>query len=490
MKTVNLRHPRTAASALRKKRTVGTGRAGARSVMGAICTLIVGVPLSAGAQTHKTDPYEVLDQIGHALKIVEDEYFEPADQGELLDGAIRGMLSELDPHSAYFNRSDLEIFQGSTTGKFGGIGVEVEFSDGDVIVIAPVEGSPADRAGIKPGDQIVALDGRPLHGQKPDELVRLMRGEIGTKLLLTIRNATDKQLRDVVVVREEIQVASVQTVPMTGNVAYFKIKAFQEGTHRELLQALGKLRKSRGAPSGILLDLRNNPGGLVREATALADEFLSSGSIYSTRHRGRILKEARAHSGGAYTEGPLVVLINEYSASAAELLAGALSDSGRARVVGARTFGKGSVQTILNLGHGGALKLTTALYYTPSGHTVQARGIHPHFTVDPGYIKGAALRALKESDLAGHVPSDFEAEDEEERGALPTNEDLHLGVARNIPENPEASADIALRVAHRLVRGIVPKKQDLVPQKQESVPQKEDLSAVENSGAAPENGQN
>lgn len=410
------------------------------------------VAQSAVPDDGTTDPYELLDQLGQAIEVIETEYHEPADQNELLEGALRGMLEGLDPHSAYFSRSDLDIFQGSTTGKFGGIGVEVEFDDDDVVVIAPVEGSPADRAGIRPGDHIVALDGRPLAGKKPHELVRLMRGPLGTKLRLTIRSASDKKLRDVVVTREEIAVASVRGVLMKNGVAYFRIKAFQEGTHRELLQALGELRKKAGTLSGVLLDLRNNPGGLVREATAVADEFLSTGVIYSTRHRGRTLRTEKAHRGGVWTKGPLVVLINEYSASAAELVAGALRDEGRAHLVGARTFGKGSVQTILNLGHGGALKLTTALYYTPSGRTVQARGVAPHLEVDPGYVKGPAFRVLKEADLEGHLGEEGDP-NETERGAPPTNEELHLGVARVVPEDPSQGPDVALRVAYDLVLG-------------------------------------
>lgn len=398
-----------------------------------------------------TDPYELLDQMGQAIEVIETEYYEPADQEELLEGALRGMLVGLDPHSAYFSRSDLSIFEGSTTGKFGGIGVEVEFDDGEVIVIAPVEGSPADRAGIRPGDHIVALDGRPLAGKKPHELVSMMRGPIGTKLRLTIRNHNDRRLRDVVLTREEIAVASVREVLMENSVAYFRIKAFQAGTHRELLTALGRLRKL-GALNGVLLDLRNNPGGLVREATAVADEFLSKGTIYSTRHRDRILRTEKAHRGGALTKGPVVVLINEYSASAAELVAGALRDSRRAHLVGARTFGKGSVQTILDLGHGGALKLTTALYYTPSGRTVQALGIAPHLAVDPGYVKGPAFQVLKESDLEGHLLGD-RTSDDIVRGAPPTNEELHLGVARTVPTDPTGGPDVALRVAYELVLG-------------------------------------
>ena len=420
---------------------------------------------AAHAQTgDAADPYELLDQIGQAVQIVEEEYYEPADQKKMLEGALEGMISGLDPHSSYFSREDRKIFEGSTAGRFGGIGVEVEFSDGEIVVIAPVEGSPADRVGILPGDRIVALDGRPLAGVKPAEIVRLMRGKIGTKLRLTVRAKKDGVLRDAVVTREEIAVASVRSQLMSGNVAYFRIKAFQAGTHQEFLEALGEMRNEASSLSGLILDLRNNPGGLVSEATGIADEFLVGGMIYSTRHRGKIVRSATAHVSGAYTSGPLVVLINEYSASAAELVAGAMKDRGRAQLIGARSFGKGSVQTLLNLGHGGALKLTTALYYTPSGETTQAQGVSPHLTIDPGYVDG--LDVLKESDLTGHLLDDQrdsnapESEPEDSNnttpklhGAPPSNDELHLGVARTIPVDPSGSSDVALRTAFEILTG-------------------------------------
>lgn len=456
------------------EKSPGSPRSGAkRALVAAISVSLAGlVPAPAEARENpkgrpskadQTDPYELLDQIGQALQVIEEEYFEPADQAELLDGAVRGMLQGLDPHSEYLSRSDLEIFEGSTTGQFGGIGVEVEFSGDEVIVIAPVEGSPADRAGIKPGDAVVALNGKPLIGIKPPDLVRLMRGELGTKLRLTIRNVSDKQLRDVVLLREKINVASVRPVLMKGGVAYFRIKAFQQGTHRELIRALGDILQRYGKPSGVVLDLRNNPGGLVSEATAVADEFLTEGTIYSTRHRGRILKESRAHSGGSFTRGPLVVLINEYSASAAELVAGALRDNGRAQLVGARTFGKGSVQTILDLSHGAALKLTTALYYTPSGQTVQARGVKPHVAVDPGYVTGPNVLVLKESDLEGHLLAADNEQQDEGRGAPPTNEQLHLGVARLVPDDPSGGPDVALSVAYQIALGVLDPEKPIRP---------------------------
>lgn len=434
--------------------------------MGLACALLVsasGISPTYGQTSTPdrkgaTDPYEVLAQIGHALQLTEREYFQPPDQNKLVDGAIRGMIAELDPHSSYFNRQDLAIFEGSTSGKFGGIGVEVEFSNGEILVIAPIEGSPADRAGVLPGDQILSIDDKPVLDVAPHEVVGLMRGEIGSKLRLVIRQASTRQIKQLQLVREQIAVKSVVCEPMRGGIGYFRIKAFQAGTHRELMDGLTQLRKGSGELSGMILDLRNNPGGLVREAAAVADEFLSQGVLFSTRHREKTLLVDEAKSGGAYTQGPLVVLINEYSASAAELVAGALKDHGRAVLYGARSFGKGSVQTLLHLMHGGALKLTTALYYTPSGQTTQALGVTPHVFVDPGYESNNALFALREEDLRGHLrdprqlsssPSPAPA-----RGTPPTNARLHLGVARTIPFDPSDSPDLALRAAFRGVSGL------------------------------------
>jgi len=424
--------------------------------------LTTGVAAAQPRPQEPQDPYRLLDQLGQTLEAVEENYFEAVDRSELLEGALRGLVVGLDPHSSYFSPEDLAIFEGDTSGTFGGIGVEVDFRDGQVIVIAPVERSPADRAGVRPGDVIVSLDGTPLDSDKPDRVVRLMRGAPGTTLRLTIlrREGGAREggaraagtLKEFTLVRERISVKSVVTQELDLGIGYVRIKSFQEGTHRELLQGLAALRKSGRPLAGLLLDLRNNPGGLVREATAVADEFLSSGVVYSTRHRDTVIRTVRAHAGGAYASGPLVVLVNEFSASAAELLAGALKDQARAVVVGARSFGKGSVQTLLPLGYGGALKLTTALYYTPRGSTLQARGVSPHVTVNPGYPEAGAQPIVRESDLAGHIGrSDPGAPSE--HAAPPTNDDLHLGVARNVPHQPENGPDLALGVAYRIVRG-------------------------------------
>jgi carboxyl-terminal processing protease len=303
---------------------------------------------SAGAPT--ASPYAPFDQLARVLVLVENQYVDPTQRAKITDGAIKGLVAELDPHSSYMTPTEYALFQGETEGKFGGVGVEVDFRNDHVTVIAPIEGSPAARAGVKPGDQIVAIDGKPMRGERIDKLVTLMRGPSGSKVKMTVRRAGVADPITIELTREEIHVSSVVGKRLANDVAYLRLKQFQEGTHEELLRAAAKLRDESKAPlRGVILDMRNNPGGLVDEAQAVADEFITSGTIFSTRHRGQVVDEAKAHAGGAFASLPVVTLVNEYSASAAELVAGALQDSGRATVVGAQTFGKGSVQTIFDL---------------------------------------------------------------------------------------------------------------------------------------------
>jgi carboxyl-terminal processing protease len=429
---------------------------------------------AAGVEPERPDPYRLLDQVGRVLEIVENDYYEPVDRSQLLEGALKGMVGSLDPHSTYLAAQDFEIFQGDTEGRFGGIGVEVDFDDGRITVISPVEGSPADRAGIRPGDAIVAIDGQPVRGKRPDALVKQMRGLAGTHVAITVRREGAKGLLEFDLVREVISVASVAGKLLDGHIAYLRIKGFQLGTHTELLQTIGQLRAEANGPlQGVLLDLRNNPGGLVSEAVAVADEFLSGGVIFSTRHRGRVLHEARAGRAGALTRGPMVVLLNEFSASAAELLAGALKDNHRAHVVGTKSFGKGSVQTIIDLPEGAGLKLTTALYYTPRGRAIQAQGVEPDVLVEPGYVAGKGYQVVREQDLEGHIPAQDAGKKPEvakpptppRPGGAPSgagatesalaDPDLHLGVARNVPRNPTGGKDFALSIGYQIVSGVL-----------------------------------
>jgi carboxyl-terminal processing protease len=304
----------------------------------------------ARATTARQSPYAMLDQLARVLVMVEREYVDPVDRARLVEGAIEGMVAELDPHSSYLTPEDYGIFRGDTEGHFGGVGVEVDFSTDFATVIAPIEGSPAERAGIRSGDRIVAIDGQSVRGKSPADLVRTMRGDPGTKVWLTIRRDGVDRFLYFTLVRRVITVTSVVSQLLDGNVGYLRIKTFQNGTHAEFIDHLGRLRtRAGGRLRGVLLDLRNNPGGLVDEASAVADEFLTSGVIFTTRRRGRVVDMVQADPVGTLRRGPAAVLVNEFSASASELVAGALGDQRRATIVGANTFGKGSVQTIVDM---------------------------------------------------------------------------------------------------------------------------------------------
>lgn len=415
----------------------------------------------ADATTQAASPYAAFDQMSRVLVLVENNYVDPTQRSKIVDGAIKGMVAELDPHSAYMPPAEYALFRGDTQGKFGGVGVEVDFRGEYVTVIAPFDGSPAARAGIKPGDQIVSIDGKAVRGERVDKLVTMMRGPAGTKVKLTVRRKDAPDLLDFELVREIIHVDSVTGKMLEGGVAYVRLKQFQEGTRDELLEVAGKLRGEKGAPlQGVLLDLRNNPGGLVDEAEGVADEFLGAGTIYTTRHRGRVIDEARASVGGSFASVPVVALVNGYSASSAELLAGALQDNGRARIVGAQTFGKGSVQTIYDLPNGAGMRLTTMRYYTPSGRSIQAEGIHPDVEIQtPGADDKGAVR---ERDLDGHLPAEGPAPgapekvltDDAQRSAADRD-----GPRADVPDNPKGGADFALATGYEeLLKLIAAKK--------------------------------
>ena len=417
---------------------------------------------AARARTARDSPYDLLDHIARALVLIENEYVDPVDRDRLLQGAIKGMVAELDPHSAYLPAEDFTIFRSDTEGRFGGIGVEVDFANDYVTVIAPIEGSPAERAGILPGDRILAIDNQAVSGQDPTELVRAMRGPSGTNVTLIIRRDGEEKLRSFVLTREVISVASVRAKLLSDNVGYVRIKAFQTGTHAELVQATAELRaQAGGALRGLLLDLRNNPGGLVNEARAVADEFLTGGVIYTTRHRDQIVDEARAHRSGGLRRGPAVVLVNEYSASAAELVAGALQDHRRAVVVGTPTFGKGSVQAIVDVPGGAGIRLTTMRYYTPGGRAIQAKGIEPDVLVEAAYAKDASFGVIRERDLTNHLsPEGPESTPPRPNangpGDYPTSDTTtHLGVSRDVPDDPTGSDDFALSIGYQIVTGVL-----------------------------------
>jgi carboxyl-terminal processing protease len=419
----------------------------------------------------------MISQLGRVLVQIENNYVDPVDRSRLVEGAIKGMVEELDPHSEYMPPQDFSLFQSETEGQFGGVGIEVESRDDLLSVIAPIEGSPAEHAGIRSGDVIVAIDGEEVSHTALDKLVRKMRGAPGSSIRLTVRRTGENDLLTFNLVRQVVHVASVASRLLDNAVAYVRVKQFQERTHDELLRAAAKLRaQAKGSIRGVVLDLRSDPGGLVDEAAAVADEFQDKGTIYTTRHRGRVVDEVTAAAGGAFSDLPTVVLVNEYSASAAELVAGALQDQKRARVVGANTFGKGSVQTIIDLPGGAGIRLTTARYYTPSGHSLQADGIHPDIVVelnpDPAV---AALPAVHERDLEGHLAAQdsrasgasstdsrpvYREPPKAAAGPKPSDASVDAKVdgrdARNVPFDPITGSDFALRIAYQALRGVLP----------------------------------
>lgn len=417
--------------------------------MGFTAHALVGV---AQAKPAADSPYAAMGQLGRVVALIENDYVDPVDRTRLVDGAIAGLVNNLDPHSAYMPPQDYKTEMEETEGKFAGIGVEVELKDDVIVVLSPIEGSPAEKAGIQTGDRILAIDGQTIKEIGFEKLVRRMRGVPGThvKLVIARTGKTDPLTLDVV--RAEVHVTSVRGALMPSAVAYVQIRQFQGKTHDELLRVAGRLRDQSSAPlAGVLLDMRNNPGGLVDQAAAVADEFMTSGTIFTMRHRGQIVEQETAHGGGAFAGLPVVVLMSEYSASAAELVAGALQDGDAATIVGTPSFGKGSVQTILDLPGGGGLKLTTGRYYTPSGRGVQGEGIHPDIAALASANPDAGALIFRENDYPNALPS--EGATGRDGGATVTYEARDGGAPellppRDIPPDPRTGHDAVMRIGY------------------------------------------
>ncbi|MHB9798250.1 S41 family peptidase [Pseudomonas sp. MT3] len=351
-------------------------------------------------------PLDELRTFAEVLDRVKAAYVEPVDDKTLLENAIKGMLSNLDPHSAYLGPEEFAELQESTSGEFGGLGIEVGSEDGFVKVISPIDDTPAANAGIQPGDLIVKIDGKPTKGQSMNEAVDSMRGKPGSPITLTIVRGGGKPF-DVELKRAIIKVKSVRNQMLEPGFGYLRITQFQVNTGEETVKALTSLRReNNGRLKGVVLDLRNNPGGVLQSAVEVADAFLTKGLIVYTK--GRIPNSELRFSADPSdpSDGvPLVVLINGGSASAAEIVAGALQDQKRAILMGTDSFGKGSVQTVLPLNNDRALKLTTALYYTPNGRSIQAQGITPDIEVERAKVtrEKNEFDGFKEADLQGHL---------------------------------------------------------------------------------------
>lgn len=350
-------------------------------------------------------PLEEIRRYVTVYNAVKQAYVDPVDDHKLMQSAVRGLLLDLDPHSAYLDKADAEQFDEQTSGSYDGVGVELQqLPDGVLRVVAPLDDSPADRAGLRSGDRIIAIDGKPLTSNQSDTSTPL-RGKAGSKVVLKIVREGERAPFDVTLVRDTIRAASVRSKLLEPGLGYIRISSFQTATASDFVKQLDALQ-SKAPLRGLLLDLRSNPGGLLIGAVQIADELLDSGNIVSTKGR-EALGNSRydATPGDRLHGAPLVVLVDAGSASAAEVLAGALHDNKRATLVGSRTFGKGSVQTLLPLDNGDSVKLTTARYYTPSGHSIQARGIEPDHVLTPETGKKRA-QTISEAVLPGHLQAE------------------------------------------------------------------------------------
>ncbi|MBB1518965.1 S41 family peptidase [Aquipseudomonas guryensis] len=397
-------------------------------------------PVAAPVENAKAPlPLDELRTFAEVMDRIKSAYVEPVDDKTLLENAIKGMLSNLDPHSAYLEPEDFAELQESTSGEFGGLGIEVGMEDSFLKVVSPIDDTPASRAGIQPGDLIVKIDGQPTKGLSLMEAVDKMRGKAGSKINLTLLREGGQPF-DVELTRAVIKVKSVKSQLLDDGYGLVRISQFQINTGEEVGKALAKLRKdNNGKLRGIVLDLRNNPGGVLQAAVEVTDHFLKKGLIVYTE--GRIANsELRFNADPAdASEGvPLVVLINGGSASASEIVAGALQDHKRGVLMGTDSFGKGSVQTVLPLNNDRALKLTTALYYTPKGRSIQAQGIVPDIEVARAKLtREQDGESIKEADLAGHLGNgnggaDKPSGKKSEKPARPQDDDYQLSQALNL----------------------------------------------------------
>ncbi len=375
------------------------------------------IELAEAVQNDSKDEYRILKTFSDVLGLVEKNYVEMVDIESLVEGAIKGMLSTLDPHTGYMNKQHYDSLREETSGEFGGLGIEITVKEGVLTVVAPIEDSPAFRAGVKAGDQIIKIEDEFTKNLSLEDAVKRMRGPKGTSVMISINRKGRKDLLPIAVVRDIIKVKSVRYRSLGKEYGYIRLAQFQEGSSDEFRQALKDLDGLNGkiGLKGLIIDVRNNPGGLLNQAIRIADLFLKEGVVVYTEGRLESQKQKFfAHNDAMEPEYPIIVLVNEGSASASEIIAGALQDHGRALIMGKQTFGKGSVQTVLPMESGDALRLTTALYYTKSGRSIQAEGIKPDIEVELKVVSPEdrtqaeqslplAQPRVKEKDLPGAI---------------------------------------------------------------------------------------
>ena len=381
---------------------------------------VAGPVLAQDTETKKTI-YEQLDLFGDIFERIRSEYVEEVSSKDLIEAAIDGMLTSLDPHSSYLSADDAAKMKVQTRGEFGGLGIEVTQQEGFVKVVSPIDGTPADAAGMEAGDFITHVDGQSLLGLTLDEAVGMMRGPVGSEIIITVVREGEDEPFDVSIIRDTIKLTAVRA-RTEGDTVVLRITTFNDQTYPNLVDGLEKQVEEAGGMeniNGIVLDLRNNPGGLLNQAIRVSDAFLEKGEIVSTRGRySRDSERYNAKAGDLANGKPIVVLINGGSASASEIVAGALQDHRRAIIVGTRSFGKGSVQTVMPLRGEGAMRLTTSRYYTPSGRSIQALGVSPNIIVEQPRRKNSekedeeVRRNRSEADLRGALSNDSLSEDE------------------------------------------------------------------------------
>ncbi|RLW64314.1 MAG: peptidase S41 [gamma proteobacterium symbiont of Stewartia floridana] len=425
------------------KAVMRNNRLGFSLIVMAVMLIPLALPAEEDGESKNNLPLQQLRTFADIFGRIKANYVEPVEDEVLLENAIRGMVSGLDPHSNYLDAEDYKDLQVGTKGEFGGLGIEVGMEDGFVKVIAPIDDTPAARAGVRSGDLIVRLDETPVKGMSLNEAVALMRGKPGTPLELTIIRKGEEKPIKITVVRDVIRVASVKSRLLDDRFAYLRISQFQTHTARDMLKVLRKLKgESEGDLQGMVLDLRNNPGGVLNAAVSVSDAFLEDGLIVYTKGRESDSQLRFEAAPDDVLEGaPIVVLVNEGSASASEIVAGALQDHGRAVIMGSQTFGKGSVQTIIPITDTAAVKLTTARYFTPSGRSIQAEGIKPDIELEDftlSKVEKDQVGPIKESNLTGHLENGNEEGEESQSSESDQGDesvaakDYQLGEALNL----------------------------------------------------------
>jgi carboxyl-terminal processing protease len=381
----------------------------------AVAFLSLSAAVGQSSNDTNTNTYQQLNLFGDVFEKIRSDYVEPVSDDKLVEAAINGMLTSLDPHSSYLNPKDWEDMQVQTKGEFGGLGIEVTMENGVIKVVSPIDGTPAAKAGIQPADLIIQIDGKPILGMTLSQAVDKMRGPVDSKIVLTIRRGKDSPF-DVTLARAVIKIESVHGQVLDNNIGYVRITSFSEQTTSGLQDAISKIKAKAGDKlQGLVLDLRNNPGGLLDQAIGVVDTFVDKGEIVSTRGRDPSQAQRYNATPGDMMDGlPVVILINGGSASASEIVAGAMQDHHRAILLGTRSFGKGSVQTIIPIPGHGAIRLTTARYYTPSGRSIQAKGIEPDIKVEQAKVEviaGPQFRSEAElpgalQNIGGTAPDD------------------------------------------------------------------------------------